>query len=39
MLGCQLAIHTDSKGIIRSIRAGQDTIGMWEWSRCAEVLR
>jgi hypothetical protein len=38
-IGCALELHVDTKGIVRGIRAVDDTIGAWELSRCAEILR
>ena len=37
-IGCTLELHADARGIVRSIRLAQDTIGAWHVSRCAEVL-
>lgn len=35
---CQLEIHTNSSGVIQSIRVAKDTIGMWNFSRCNEIV-
>lgn len=38
-LTCTLQLHTNKRGKIISIRAMNDTLGVWKVSRCAEVLR
>jgi hypothetical protein len=38
-IGCKLELLADPQDVVRSIRVAQDTIGAWQLSRCAEILK